>query len=98
MEWRRVQDERPRVSTSGGQSGGGPEEEWGCKVLPLVEEVTERKSAKEVQERQLLFHQFSCLFRERDEGSTYGFPSLPNTIPLDNLLFWSFTDLATGRY
>ena len=52
MEWRSIQEERPRVSTSGGQSGGGPEEVCGCAVAfePLVKEV---KSAKEVQERQL---------------------------------------------
>jgi hypothetical protein len=53
MECRRVHEERPRTSTSGGQCGGGPL--WdrvveGSLVIDLVWEV---KSEKEVQERQL---------------------------------------------
>jgi len=48
MEWRRVQDERPSCSTSGGQSFGGR------RGAEFMDFVTDEKSAKEVQERQLV--------------------------------------------
>ena len=49
MEWRRVQEERPRSSTSGGQSAGGA---TGRTPLGVFFEA-EKKSAEEVQVRQL---------------------------------------------
>lgn len=53
MECRSVQDERPRVSTSGGQSGGGLEVECGWDVEETREDFTDLKSANDVQARHL---------------------------------------------
>jgi hypothetical protein len=54
MEWRRVQEERPSSSTSGGQAGGGPVATRECPVVDLVIVlVCEVKSAKELHDRQL---------------------------------------------
>lgn len=54
---RRVQDERPRASTSGGQSGGAEEREWEGEEEEEKEEgvdlVMAAQEAKEVQERHL---------------------------------------------
>lgn len=49
-EWRRVQEERPSCSTSGGQSFDGREEEVEREVMPFLAEV---KEARELQVRQL---------------------------------------------
>lgn len=58
MVWRSVQEERPRTSTSGGQSGGGwrgrdeeEEEEWELEEVSFL--VIAAQAAKEVQERHL---------------------------------------------
>jgi hypothetical protein len=64
-EWRRVQVERPRSSTSGGQSGGGLWAGWG-RVEETGRErvdflVCAAQSAKEVQERQLEIGSVCCL-------------------------------------
>lgn len=50
MEWRRVQEERPSCSTSGGQSVGGAELTAIALVIPFLCEV---KSASELHVRQL---------------------------------------------
>lgn len=65
MECKRVQEERPRTSTSGGQSGGGPEEVCGCVIVE--EEVPrvlfmERKEANELHALQLVSC-YLCLLR-----------------------------------
>lgn len=63
MEWRRAQEERPRESTSGGQSAGGCSSDVaaaGGVVVEMVEGETvcflamAAQEAKEVQERHLL--------------------------------------------
>lgn len=62
MLWRRVQDERPNCSTSGGQSAGGWREEVACAGGVVVEMVAGvvvsffaicAHAPKDVQERHL---------------------------------------------
>lgn len=62
-EWRSVQDERPSCSTSGGQSFGGA-------VVFVMDLVTEEKSAKELQDRQLTCCQYSLVRRAYGVGFT----------------------------
>lgn len=53
MEWRRVHEDLPKTSTSGGQSEGGPR---AAPLDPLVKLLpTDEKSANDVHERHLLF-------------------------------------------
>lgn len=60
MECRRVQEERPSTSTSGGQSGGG----WSWVFDKLLADlgfevcflVMATQAAKDVQERHLVFY------------------------------------------
>lgn len=53
MEWRRVQEERPSSSTSGGQASGGPVATRECPIVDLVIVlVCEVKSTKELHDRQ----------------------------------------------
>jgi len=79
MEWRRVQLQRPRAATSGGQSLGG------AAVRAAVWEVN---AAKELQERQL---EGTGLVIGRwvawgGEGGAHGFPSFPRMTPLGYFL------------
>jgi hypothetical protein len=86
MEWRRVQEERPNSSTSGGQAGGGPVATRECSVVDLVIVlVWEVKSANELHDRQL--GKKSDLHLRASEGyRAHGLPSFPNTMPLRSFL------------
>ncbi len=98
---KRVQVERPRASTSGGQFGGGPaggcefggREERG-RALVLGEErvdflVWAAQSAKEVQVRQLEMVLVFCLGTSIDRMVVLRFPVFPQDDALGEFLLWS---------
>lgn len=70
MEWRRVQEERPSCSTSGGQSLGGP-------TGTFMDFLADVKSERELHVRQLYN---SISNAHCGVGRTYGLPSFPSII------------------
>jgi hypothetical protein len=74
MECRSVQEELPSCSTSGGQSFGGRRGVWEVEVERDF--VTEEKSEKEVQERQLCAVSKYTIW---EVYGAYGLPSFPST-------------------
>lgn len=100
MEWRSVQELRPRASTSGGQSEAGATMGAVAVLEVLVSaRAIDIQEATEVQERQLGWWQVSdwhCMYigelakfvssKKGNKYGTYGFPSGPSTTPFGSFV------------